>query len=219
MVGNILYSIHTIRDAIFHKTLLALLHEQVYARRIIVPITMDLTQLVVDRRQQLPSDFKFIELSGQDLKTNKLAFSYKSRHYKALLNIKKGLRGFGLLHNSYIIGDIWCDSLHNLKFPKNHKELSMIGIPFKNGDVYVLDIFVDPAFRGQQLAVPIYRSLQLVLKNEGWEKMYAYYYEDNIPSRWMHWMLKFTELPKIIAYRFFFFKKSYPYDSPVSTSR
>jgi hypothetical protein len=209
MFENILLPVYLIRDAVNQKEILQLFHEQVFFARVVIPVTIDLTTLKDQQNPFQNSDYQFVELNIEDLRVRNSTFSTRSRYFKALRNIKRGLRGFVLLKDTIVISDIWCVVPQNRNAPIRHPELDMLGITCTDGDVYALDMFLDPACRGKKLAVPIYQSLEITLKREGWRRIYAYYYEDNISSKWMHFMLKFKELPKLRVSRFFFIIKTH----------
>jgi GNAT superfamily N-acetyltransferase len=211
MFEEILLTISLIREAITQREMNQLFHEQVYFKRVVIPVTIDLSMLNDQLNPFQNSNFQFIELNYEDLRNRNLSFSVRSRYFKAMRNIKKGLRGFILLYDDTVISDIWCLVPRNLNTPIRHPDLDMLGITCDDRDIYALDMFIDPAYRGKKLAAPIHQSLQLTLKREGWRRIYAYYYEDNISSKWMHFMLKFKELPKLRVSRFFFLIKAHKY--------
>jgi GNAT superfamily N-acetyltransferase len=87
-------------------------------------------------------------------------------------------------------------------------DFKMLDIVCREREAYAFDMFIDPTYRGKNLAVPLQRSLQHTLKSEGYVKVYGAYYEDNLPALWMHRMLKFKEYPKRRVFRFFFYLRS-----------
>jgi GNAT superfamily N-acetyltransferase len=84
----------------------------------------------------------------------------------------------------------------------------MLGITCSDKDAYAFDMYISPAHRGENLAGPLQRLLQAKLKEEGWRKVYGYYWDDNLPALWMHRVLKFKELPKRQVSRFLFYQKA-----------
>jgi RimJ/RimL family protein N-acetyltransferase len=207
----ILPLVQLLLDAISHKSLLQLFREYVFIARVVVPGFIDLTSLNCQQNPLQNSEYQFVELNLEDLRAGNPTFSIRNRYFKALYRSKSGLRGFGLVKDSKVIGDIWCVAPLNRKSPISCTDLDRLGIACTDGDAYAAGIFIDPAFRGKKLAVPIYLSLAFILKMEGWRRIYAYYYEDNISAKWMHLMIKFKELPKLRESRFFFIRKTYKY--------
>ena len=209
MFGNVFLATQLIREAYLNRELRKLFHERAFIQRVVVPVVKDLTSLTQQPDPLQNSGYRFVELKPDDLQTGKWNFSVRSRYFKALRKIKKGMRGFALVKDTTVVGDIWCVAPSDQKNPIDHPDLRMLGIACKKGDAYAMDIFIDPAYREYKLGAPTLLSLQLMLKQEGWHRLYAYYYDDNIPSKWMHWMLKFTELPKLRVSRFFFYTKTH----------
>lgn len=209
MFGNVSLAVQLIREAYLNGELQNLFHEQAFMQRIVVPVVKDLTTFTQQPDPLQNSGYRFVELKPDELRTGKWNFSVHSRYFKALRNIKKGMRGFALVKDTTVVGDLWCIAPSGQEIPIDHPDLRMLGITCKKGDAYAMDMLIDPAYRKYKLAAPTLLSLQLTLKQEGWHRLYAYYYEDNIPSKWMHWMLKFTELPKLRVSRFFFFIKTH----------
>jgi GNAT superfamily N-acetyltransferase len=207
----ILFAVRIFRDAINHKALLQLFRESVFFAKVVIPGSIDLTTLNDQQNPFQNSDYQFKELGLEDLATENSTFSIRCRHLKAMRKIKRGWRGFVLLKDSTIVGDIWCDTPQNRNAPIRFPDLDVLGITFADGDAYAADMFIDPAYRGKKLAVPFYLSLELKLKREGWRRIYACYYEDNICAKWMHCSLKFKELPKFRESRFFFLTKTYKF--------
>lgn len=198
---------HMAKEAITAGELKALIKRQVSWRRLMTPVEMDLSVLVPDSRIMPNDGLRFLELHKTDLQAGKWVFSVRSRGVKALYKIKKGSRGFALVQNNTVIADVWCI------FPKDgrslsHPDLKMLGLTCQTGEAYAFDMLIAPAYRGKNLAVPLQRALQWKLKNEGFMKVYGFFYNDNLPALWMHRMLKYKELPKRQVSRFFMFSSA-----------
>lgn len=203
--------LHMIGESLTRGRFSDILRDQVWNRRVAVPVEMDLIKLspVTDLFKGL-EDSRFTELKLEDLQRNDLNFVEPSRRYKATRNLKRGFRGFALIKGSKIVGDVWCVVQTQVKKPIHHPDLDMLGIHAKENEVYAFDMLIDPDYRGKNLAVPIQRALQLALKAEGYPLIYGFYWQDNIPAMWMHRSLKFRELPKKWVSRFFFIKRFGP---------
>lgn len=205
------FAFQLLSDTIRERHLSQLFHQQIFYKRVAIPVVIDLVDLEFKKDPLLGLDYRFVELNRQDIEAKKWTFLVINRQFDALRHIKQGLRGFALVKaNDVVVGDIWCITPDNQKTTIHHPDLKMLGISASDGDVYALDMFIPADYRGKKLAVPLHRSLQAILRQEGWQKLYAYYWEDNLPSRWTHWMLKCHELPKVRVSRFFSFKKTYP---------
>jgi GNAT superfamily N-acetyltransferase len=205
MFEHIKMVIGIIYEAVKEGKLLDIFHDQVWNHRIATPAVMDLTQLPPPGDLFEGTDLRFLEMKLDVLKESNWVFTTPSRRSKALRNLKRGWRGFAVLQDSKVIGDMWCVTPQAGQ-TVTHPDLKMLGIECEAKDVYAWDMLIDPAYRGKNLAVPIQRSLWNVMKAEGFERLYGYYWDSNIPALWMHRMLKFKELPKRWASRFFFIK-------------
>ncbi len=202
MFGWILMTYYQIREALAQGGLKNLIRKRVFWRRTATPVEMDLSTLPALR--DLSSDYQFIEVKLEGLRMGEWSFTEPSRCFKAPGNLKKGWRGFALVKDSVVVGDIWCITPGEGGNSATHADLDMLGISCREREAYAFDMFIDPAYRGKNLASLLQRSVQLTLKMEGYEKVYGFYWNDNLPALWMHRMLKFKELPKRRVSRFFF---------------
>jgi hypothetical protein len=201
------YAFQMVSDAVKEHQSVDLFHQQVFYKRVAIPVFMDLSKLEVSKDPLHNLDYRFIELKREDIEAGKWPFLVDNRRFAALRHIKQGQRGFALVNiDNVVVGDIWCLTPNNTRAPIEHPDLDMLKITCSGEDVYALDMFIPKNYRGKNLAVPIHRSFELTMKHEGWRNLYAYYWQDNIPSRWMHLMLKFSELPKFQVSRFFFIR-------------
>jgi hypothetical protein len=188
--------------------LIDILHDQVWNRKVLVPTEMDLSALPTWKDPFQELGYQFIELTAINLQSNGWFFSPPSRRFKALRNLKRGLRGFALIKDSKVLGDLWCLVPKEEENPVAFRDLDMVGIKCKVGEAYAFDMLITPDSRGKNLAVPFQRSLCYTLKSEGVQKVFGYFWEENIPAMWMHRMLKYKELPKREVSRFFFFMRA-----------
>jgi len=188
--------------------LMDILHDQLWNQRIAVPVEMDLTTLRIqsDLFKELENSC-FTEITLDKIQASDWCFTTPSRRHKAIRNLKRGLRGFALIKDSQVVGDIWCVIPSGDGNALQHPHLNMLGIQPKAKAVYSFDMMIAPAFRGKHLATPIQRAVHLTLKAEGYSILYAFYWQENIPAMWMHRTLKYKELPKRWISRFFFVKR------------
>jgi len=193
-------------EAIVDGKLIKLFRQQVFFNRIATPAAIDLTQILPNDNTFEDTGYKFIEFTLNDLIAKKWSFAFHSRSIKAVSNIQKGLRGFAIVKDSSVIGDMWCVVPQKEVSRVVHPDLEMLGIVNEPSEVYAFDMLIDPQHRGKNLAVPLQRNLHITMKSEGYKNLYGYYWNDNIPAMWMHRMLKFKELPKRRVSRIFFVK-------------
>lgn len=204
MFENIKVAYHLLREAFSGGNLKALFKQQVFWKRLATPTEIDLTGVIPSPAKLLHgTDCQFAELNMDDLRAGKWTFVSPSRRLKALRNIKRGLRCFALIKDSSVVGDMWCAVPNGKGSPATHRDLDMLGIVCKEKEAYTVDMFIDPTVQGKNMAVPLLHFIHATLKAEGFRKIYGYYWNDNLPTLWMHRMLKFRELPKKRVYRFF----------------
>lgn len=198
---------YQIREALAEGGIRNLIRRRVFWKRTATPAEMDLSTLPAFKALE-GSDYQFIEFTLDDLRTGKWSFMKPSRHLKAPGNLRKGWRGFALVKDATVVGDIWCVTPRAGGHTVSHPDLNILGLRCGEREVYAFDMFIDSAYRGKNLAVPIQRALHSTLKKEGYKKMYGFYWDDNLPALWIHRMLKFTDLPKRKVSRFFFIQTS-----------
>lgn len=204
---------HLAREAMIDGKLGEFFGHQVFRRRIIIPVEMNLLGSLPKLNHPNDVNIQFIEFQSEDLRAGRWNFPVSSRAVKASRNIKRGLRGFALVHDTTVVADLWC-LCHKVNEPHaSCPDFKMLDIVCSEREAYAFDMFIDPTYRGKNLAVPLQRSLQQTLKDEGYVKVYGAYYEDNLPALWMHRMLKFKEYPKRRVFRFFFYLRSTLVDS------
>jgi GNAT superfamily N-acetyltransferase len=197
-----------IRQAISDGKLRDFIQSRVFFNRVATPVEMDLTTLPTKISLNQDASFEFLELKLDDLQSNKRSISDPSRRLKAFHNLSKGFRWLVIITNTTVIGDIWFICCTHNQGGYIHPDLEMLGIQCGDREAYGFDMYIDPKYRGKNLAVPLQRYLQTVLRNEGYLKVYGYYWDDNLPALWMHRMMKFHELPKRRVTHFIFFRQS-----------
>ncbi|MCX7753862.1 MAG: hypothetical protein N2117_01270 [Anaerolineales bacterium] len=172
-------------------------HERIFRNRIVTPVELDLRALEWQKDPLEGTGCVFLELSREDIQTGKLSFAVHERRANALYKLGRGMRGFALVREGIVLGDLWCVAPSDKSKPIRHPDLTMLRLECAEGEAYAQDMLIDPRHRGKNLAVPLQRAFHLALKQEGWKKVYGFYYDDNLPAMWMHRMLKFKELPKL----------------------
>ena len=207
MIDNIKLAFYMFCDALAEGSLYELIRLFIFRNRIAIPAEIDLTKIRFDKIN-LDENFRFIELKTDELNSNKWEFAVPCRRIKAYRNLKRGLRGFAVTTGTVIIGDDWMVVPDNARNVIKHPELEMLGIECKHGEVYGIDLLIAPDYRGKGLAVSLQLYNQTTLKLEGYNKLYGFYWEDNVPAMRMHQKLKYRDLPKRRISRFFFYKKS-----------
>lgn len=205
-----------IREILAEGNLWNLFHTRMFRNKIATPVEMDLTTLPPQTNITQDIEYKFIELKLPDLQSDKLEFPISSRRLKAMQNLKKGWRSFAVIKDNTVVGDVWCIPFRRELEKYIHPDLKMLGIHLGEGEAYAFDMLIHPTYRGKNLTAPLHKYLQLTLKNEGYKKVYGYYWNDNLPALWMHRMLKFHELQKRRVSLYFFIMHSSLVDQTAS---
>ncbi|MEI6290622.1 MAG: hypothetical protein WCP19_09330 [Chloroflexota bacterium] len=211
MLDSIKLACYQVLEAFSEGGIKKVLQARVFINRIAVPAVMELSGLSPLPPLLTKGDkFQYAELNVNDLLENKYSFVFPGRYLKAARNLKRGWRGFAVISHSFVVGDMWCQLPGNNGTGSAHNDLKMLGIDSGQKDVYAFDMFIAPSFRGKNLAVPLQKFVHLQLKSEGFEKVFGFYWKDNLPALWMHRMLKYSELPARRINRFFFLVNSRP---------
>jgi hypothetical protein len=208
MLQKFLIIFHQIREALAEGGMSDLLRKRIFRSRVLTPVELELSAVEVPENLLKASDYKFIEFDLNELRAGKLSFAMPSRKHKAFYNLDAGLRGFAVVEDSRVVGDVWCCNPRFCNRCVIYDDIEMLDFKCNEGEVYAFDMYIDPTSRGKNLAVPLQRCLQSTLKEEGYERVYGYYWDDQLPAMWMHRMLRFKELPKRRVDRFFFVRKS-----------
>ena len=209
MFENLQVAWHQALEAYASEGMKGILHPRFFWKRLATPVEMDLENIPafsMDVFRQAGCSFN--EIHMDTLRAKKWIFITPSRGYKALCHLKQGWRNFVLHQNGWVIGDVWCVTPRGEEDLATHPDLAMLRITCGNHEAYAFDMQIAPEFRGKNLAAPLQRALQSTLKAEGLQKVYGYYWDDNLPALWMHRLLKFKELPKRKISRFLWFRKS-----------
>jgi RimJ/RimL family protein N-acetyltransferase len=205
MFESILATYHQIREAYAEGGFRNVIRHRIYWQRALTPAELDLT-IAPAFRAPKGNEYQFIELSLKDLLNRKWTFTVPSRQHKSIRNLKRGFRGFAVAHGVSVVGDLWSTASANDYGRPSHPDLKTLGIRGQVKEAYSFDMLIDPEYRGKHLAIPLHRYLQSILREEGYQKLYTYYWNDAIPSVWMHRWLGFQELPEQRVSRFFFFQ-------------
>lgn len=207
MILRALLIYHQVRETLREGNARDVFRKRIF-NKVLTPVEMDLSPLLPPESLLQDCDYRFIELDLKELRAGELSFAVPCRHYKALHNLKKGFRGFAVIKDTKVVGDIWRVTPSELGRRVVHTDLNMLGIDCGEDEAYAFDMYIDPESRGKNLAVPLMRFLHSTLKNEGCQKVYGFYWDDNLPAMWVHRVLEFKELPKRLVRRFFCFTKS-----------
>jgi len=181
----------------------SVVREIVYAGRIAVPVEMDLKSLKSSWAWPKGEELTCIEIERNALDHHDYDYPYRNRKLKAQRNLGKGLLGYGLLRGREVVADLWYTPPVISDGSPEHPDVQWLGILPRPNHSYAFDMFLAPAMRGKNIATCFQGSFLLHLRDHGVDWAYGYYWADNIAALWMHRMLKWKELGRVRASRFF----------------
>ena len=220
MLESIKLVYHQVIEAYTEGGMKAIFRSRVFWNRLATPVVMELSTSDIPPAGHLQSNaIQFVEIKIEDLQTGRWSFAILSRGLKAWRNLKRGFRCFAIMEDSTVVGDVWCLMPHKDGKPISHPDLKMLGIKCEKGEAYAFDAFIDPVYRGKALAVPLQKFLHASIKKDGCQKVYGFYWNDNLPALWMHRMVRYKELPKRCISKFFFLVKSEGTGLPESSNQ
>jgi hypothetical protein len=157
-----------------------------FLRRTAILVEKDLSEVVERPEPLVSSQLKLREIDKDMLSSGTYSFAVASRYLKAVHHIKQEWRGFGLVRNNVIVGDMWYYVADATDDPSVlHVDLQRFGFQtWQASHVYTFDIFVSPAERKQGLSAAFQNNAMLCLALRGYTKAYGYYFADNIPAIW-----------------------------------
>jgi hypothetical protein len=176
VIRNSYMRIRQILDLITTKGLSAFFKEIIYIQRKAIIFTKDLDEL--KPKPSFSADI--VELTSINI--GECRFLSKYRRLKALNYTKNGYRGFGLVKNNIIIGDMWYYASDQDGSPV---DINWLGLEnWSDKFVYTFDIYIEPGERGNNIATKFQENVTYFLKNMGYHKAYTFCWADNFASLW-----------------------------------
>lgn len=154
------------------------------------------------------NNYKFLELSKQNIDDYDLNFTMKSRQMKANSLVEQGYHCFCLVDGNNVLGDIWYFSYDNNYARDNHRDLDYLRITLQPKEAYMFDMHVLKDKRGGDLVKILLANALLELKENECAKVYGYYVSNNIPALWVHRIFGYKEIMKYKTNRFLFYRAS-----------
>ncbi|HBA88686.1 MAG TPA: GCN5 family acetyltransferase [Geobacter sp.] len=195
--------IETVRNGSFK----GLLRETVYLNREAVPVEIDLSKLRPTADFPRPSGEEIVELTPDVLSRRSLSYPVRSRELKTSDYLKRGYRGYAVVRENEVAGDIWCADATAARDGRNHPDESWLGIRCRDGEVYTFDMFVAPGNRGGNIAAALQNGALHELKKQGFTKAYGFFWSDNVPALWVHRTLRWRELTRVRVSRLLLSRK------------
>ena len=114
---------------------------------------------------------------------------------------KKGAICLAAFKNNICVGyQFWTQD-------NNFKDLKQLELTLKDDEVYMFDFFVFPEYRGTKIPKIITRESLNYLSSNGINKIYGFYFSDNIKAAWWHKSyLKCTEIKHVKIHKVLFFE-------------
>lgn len=169
----------------------------------IVPVTKDLGNVKPANEFLEKCDLRMISVTLDDILHFNYYYRFKSRLLKAKRNLISGLKAFALVSNTIIVGEIWYVTWGSTHHPHLHDDVDLLFLEPGKKDVYMFDMFIDPLFRGKNIASGLMGSALYNLRQDGYQNAFGFFELKNIPALWTHRMLKFKELDHVYFSRFF----------------
>ena len=126
-----------------------------------------------------------------------LSYQLRSRELKVKMNIRKGFETFVLVKDGRVIGDLWFTQARE-GAPYPHRDLELLGIELASREAYAFDLFVSKQERGKDLTTSFMVRALKGLGNMGFTRVYGYYMAKNIPALWIHRLIGYKELPRVM---------------------
>lgn len=150
----------------------------------------------------------FVELTSELISKGGLQFALKCRHQNALNYLESGYGGHAIVMEGRILGDIWYYPKTPTESASAHKHLRWLGVTLRHGEVYSFDTYLIADARGNNLSAAMDRSSMYALRQKGFKKAYAYYWEDNTAAVWNNRVVyKCKELKKYKVLTIMLFRK------------
>lgn len=111
-------------------------------------------------------------------------------HYLA-----QGYQGFAAVRDRSVIGYVWFAD-HALSPERTHPHLARFGVSLLPGEVYLFDLLIDRAFRGQGLASRFLALVQARLGERGCRRIHAVVRASNRPARALYRSLGWVDGPQ-----------------------
>ena len=169
------------------------LKDVVYFNKSIVAIEKTLESNPIDKKHNI--DFVIADA------TNYQECQEKSGIKNLAYYCKRGARCLIALQEGRYVGHQWWT------FQNGFIDLEKLDVKLLDNDAYLFDLFVLPEHRGSAVPKMVAWETYNHLISLGIQRIYGFYFSDNIQALWWHRaVLKAKEIKKIKAHRFFIFE-------------
>ncbi len=136
---------------------------------------------------------EFIRLNNQDLRLYKKKSGIENLSY----HCQQGAECLAAFRNNECIGYQWWTR------DNRFADIQKLGIKLADDEAYLFDLFVSPDYRGTLLPKILVQEVFAHLITVGVNKIYGFYFSDNIKALWWHRaILKCKELKRLKSHRF-----------------
>jgi GNAT superfamily N-acetyltransferase len=169
----------------------------------VVPVVKDLENVKPANDILDKYNLKLVDITIDEVPHFNYPYRFKSRLLKVKRNVKNGFKALSLASNNIIVGDIWYVTWESTRHPRLHEDVELLFLNPGEKDVYMFDMFIDPEWRGKNIAVALMGSALFALGKQGYRKAFGFFEMKNIPALWTHRTLKFNELDHVFFSRYF----------------
>jgi hypothetical protein len=174
-----------------------------FINKMAIPVVKNLEKPSVWSDREVKQELFLIEITRQTLPQLQYFYQVKSRSLKMQHNVDKGFRAFAAVSGKTIVGDIWYTTSETTRHSHLHEDMDLLFVTPGPKDVYMFDMFVDPIHRGNSTALFLMKNALFQLAVKGYEKVFGYVDAKNIPAIWIHRVLNFKELDRVLISRYF----------------
>lgn len=121
---------------------------------------------------------------------------------KKILNsiLRNKLPGFIARINDEIVGYLWWTN-NQISPERNHPFLIRYGINLSDDEAYMFDFFIISEYRGGGNAVKFLSTVELKLRELGFQKVFGHVLAGNKPARWLYSLNGYKEVRTIRSYK------------------
>ncbi len=171
------------------------LRHKIYSRAEAVPVKKDLSKLSPANTASDDMSLDLVEITADGLRNFNHDFAIKSRESRVALHIKKGYRGFGLVKEGQIVGDIWYVTNELANQNVVNPSIQLFRIKLADNDVYLFDMYLASNERGKVSTTTFLARVLTELKGRGYRNAFGFFYMGNLPALWVHRVLGYEEMP------------------------
>lgn len=198
--------IHLIKELWRSGDFSTALRHKIYSRAEAVPVRKDLLELPPASLSDEDMALSLIEIANESWQGLDTHFATKSRESRVDLYVKKGYRGFGLVKDGKIIGDIWYLNNELLRQNVFNPTIQEFHITLAEDDVYLFDMFIAANERGKVSTTKFLTRVLSELKGRGYRNALGFFFMSNLPALWVHRVIGYEELPHYSVRKYLMWK-------------